>query len=449
MKMNRGKIYHRVPRIASAASRPCRIARCRLNREEYAPFRHGRLRGCAAALSVAPGLVVFLLAALLFAPPAGAVSRATLLGPDLRPQHITVQALADGRLSYFDRDNTLQSRPIDQILQLRFQQPAAGAAPNPDGGTAEASSSCFVELADGQRLLGQWRGGADEGQAVRLEHATLGQTQIPLNDLRIVRFGGAVEFGEASTDDRLLLVNGDRLDGFVISVGGGEIAFQPAGAPADADPIKLPLDRVRALRLGNEPALSPAEHHVLHLADGSRVYGRELALSGDVVSLRIALPGQVGAQRRLAVDQVARLEFVTPGSRLVNLADLPRQVLADDQVFGRVVRPRAEGATLHLHAPVQLEITLPAGAARVAALAELDIDEGGRALGTPEWADFNLIVRDPTETLDTWHFDFDHQRAEVNVEVRQTRLILKLDPAGNGPIMDRLRLVDAVVLVTE
>lgn len=368
-----------------------------------------------------------------------AAPRAVLLDMEHATESIRLAGLTDQTLRYFDHQNTLQTRELSQIVQLRFEHQL------PEAKTAQVDSR--IELTDGQRLVGRWVGAVNGGQALRFEHALLGTTQINIEAISSLRLAAGSDFGSPSSNDRVVLNNGDQMDGLVLALGDQHVEFQPAGADQS---IQLPLERIKAMRLSNEPAPRALDHHVIHLVDGSIIRAHELAIDSQTLSMRIALPGQLGAPRTIDLAYAARLDFSAAGRRLVNLLDQPFRILAGGQVFGRRTAPRLTDQALHLHAPITLAFTLPKGAARFAAVAELDVDDAALAdSGSIQWADFKLIVRDVTGSIASHYFDEHHRAASINVVITGEQLILELDQQANGPIMDRLRISHAVILTVQ
>ena len=148
----------------------------------------------------------------------------------------------------------------------------------------------------------------------------------------------------------------------------------------------------------------------------------------------------------LALGEVARVDLASPRGRLVDLVRLKMQAVSGGEVFGLPMPPRIDAGSVYLHAPVVVRFDLPAGAARLAAVAEL-ADAAQSPAEALAWADMDLIVRVDSKIVATAHLDAAQPRALLNVAAAGRALTIELDQAANGPIRDRMRLRDAVVFV--
>jgi hypothetical protein len=149
----------------------------------------------------------------------------------------------------------------------------------------------------------------------------------------------------------------------------------------------------------------------------------------------------------LPLEQVQRVDLTAGGYRLVDLTQLPREVVDGGETFGFAKPPRLSAGDLMLHAPVRLAIALPEGAVRFAATAVLDLT--GVPADRHDWASSQLTVQDAEQVplAPAQQIDAAHPTARFNLPVSAGRLILDLDPSVNGPILDRVRLTDAVILL--
>ena len=128
-----------------------------------------------------------------------------------------------------------------------------------------------------------------------------------------------------------------------------------------------------------------------------------------------------------------------------------------------VTRGGMRGGVWRLHAPVTVAFALPAGSCRVTAEAALDLPADLPA-GRGAWADVVVWLGEPVESAepvqsaDAADIMADVGRVRLmlsqptgrfNVPLApgRSRLTLRLDPASNGPILDRVALRGARVLV--
>ncbi len=415
-------------------------------------------------------MILLAVATLAVASAAPAATPATLIGPDLKPRQVNLQALGAGKISYFDSDRNMQVETAEKILQIRFPQEKAAVQlgtglPNADGfidapeleltrvrttvtvpdkGTlimggsrlVAQDRSAFVELIDGQRIIGEFRGADAAGEQLRFNHWLLGEITIALDKVARLNFDGSSAPKPTPANDQILLSNGDVLTGFVIAVREKEIEVQQGGAK----PFMLPRDRVKALHLANPVNRSGNEQSMIWLRDGVRVLATEASISADKLMVACALAPKKPATVELA--QVERIELASKAGQIIDLADLPMSMTSGGQVFGLAMEPRIEGNILRMHAPVTVSFELPAGAVRLAAMAELDADGEDTRL-----ASFIISLSTTSETIARHAITGSEPAAAINAALTGKTLTLTLDPAAHGPVLDRLRLRDAVIFV--
>lgn len=380
-------------------------------------------------------LIVFGIAMSLTYFPLVAATPVILIGPDLKPRQVNLQALGDGRMSFFDAERTLQVESVGAVLQIRFPVDAAVKVEESTVASAKPQA-VFIELIDGQRIVGKFLGSDDQGQKLRFQHAALAEVTISLDKVARLSFDGVQHSRPSPREDVVRLTNGDELTGFVLSVKEAGIEVQQG----KTKPFVLPGDRVTGLHLAN-PMQRPADRqHLIWLRDGSRVLASEVTISAEKFTLSTSLASKSPITLPLAA--VARIELASLEGRLIDLAELPLSITAGGKVFGVPMSPRIEGDMLRLHAPITVEFTLPAGAKRFAAIAELDAEGEDVSL-----ADFLVSVLSGSETTARHAITGKQPRAEINAALTGKTLTITLDPAAHGPVLDRLRLRDAVVFV--
>ena len=334
----------------------------------------------------------------------------------------------------------------------------------------------IVELIDGQRLTGRLIGNDDAGQVMQWEHPQAGLLTFKLDHVRQWRMSRAIaQAALVDGSDRLYLANGDTLLGFVSAVTTKTVSFIPQGTQ---EAVAIELSRVKALGLANVPLEETAPVSLVVLADETRLRAKRVVIERG--ELRFApLLRQSEQWVTLPLSSLRRLDFANERWQLLPWSTLPRKVQNAGQAAGSTVgqtggmvfaapwpvRQTDEG--LHLHAPSTITFTLPAGTAAIAATAALDIPLTHPAIG---WADFvvRLQIDDAASAASNTHTSglADLARLAINETNPQGRLhakisqsnatsststtrtlTLTLDPALNGPIMDRLKLTDAWVVV--
>jgi hypothetical protein len=386
-----------------------------------------------------------------------AASPAKLVGPDLKPRDVNVQTLRDGVLTYFDNQRNLQAEPVSRFLQLRFDTPGStptpgsthtlGSAPTPGSdpaaGIASGQDLGMVELIDGQRLVGRLIGVGGDGQALLWEHPQLGQVTVLLEQVSSWSRGPVASTSVTPATDQVELLNGDVASGFLEKLAQDQVQLKPQDGSAM---LSLPLGNVKSVRLAN-PRREPASgSYTLWLRDGSRVRAAGVTLLEDRVSL--VEPALTMSPSPLEATRVQRLDLASEGRRLVDLADLPYALTQGGEVFGVAWPPTRLGMDLQLRAPMTLAWELPAGARRLTAVITLTRDPqvppAARA-----WADCRAVLRLDDQILVEQRLWSQQPSVPVNVTLRGKVLTLELDPGVNGPVMDRVTLEAAAVLVSE
>ncbi|MBI1375214.1 MAG: hypothetical protein GC159_21050 [Phycisphaera sp.] len=391
--------------------------------------KHARFRFAMALAALA----VWLPAA------AFAVEDATLVDPDLHEQSIRFVSLSDGRLTYFDTDRRLRTASVDGFVLLRWDRTQAG----PKSATAIVSASASAQsrwpnvayLADGHVVRGRFAGVDAEGR-VRWQTSNLGELTFTLDQLN--RFdcaadaaapGADASAGEATAgQDVVTLQNGDRLVGFVAKVGTTGVSLE-----ANNETLPLSWGGVRSVQLANPMRNTPGVW--MRLVDGTRL----LVDRVDIGSIQ-AIGQAFGREVVVPVKAIAGIDFALK-HRLMRLSELKAKIMDGGSVFGVPMPPRFDDGAAELHAPITLRFELPEGVHRFAATASLD----DRTL---DWADLNLTVADGKGKSFVQRLNADHPSATVNVPLRDRTLILQLDNATNGPVLDRLTLSNAVLLIT-
>lgn len=381
---------------------------------------------------------------LLLSSHASAVTPALLIDPDLKPRPINLQAFGGSRVTYFDAERRLQIEPTGDILQIRFptlkeNENRDDAVTNDDPNSAKASA--VIELTDGQRVTGTWQGADQTGEVLSIRHRVLGELKIKLDRVRSLSLNGEPITGKTPTSDELVLANGDVIKGFVVALHAKEAEVQPDGSTKS---IKLPIERIVAVRLANPPAPATKRAHVAWLRDGSRVRCTSL----DIASDRMAIQSTLSAgEKQIELKNVARIELASLAGRLIDLADLPYEIVAGGKVFGLPTPPRKNAGDSHghleLHAPIKVVFELPPRTQRFAAVTELNLTQGADA----RWADFLVNIRVDGTSVARERISSKSPMKRVNVKAAGKTLEIELDDASNGPVLDRLRLRDAMLFI--
>ncbi len=380
-----------------------------------------------------------------------AVTPATLIDLELQPHRVHLHSIAQGQISYFDSNRQLHAQPISRFVQLRTTRPSDRDPLNPDQtATAEESGPDphdrlgRVELTDGQQIHGQWAGVGNQGDCFHWRHPVLGRLTVSLDRLhRLTLDRRAIQPDQPDPpSDRIQLANGDTISGFVTGLNPKGIVLQPQGSN---QAMVVPLSQVRVLTLAGPPQRQAArDQNMVWLSDGSRVLASLTQLASDQLTLQLALSSDTPPVT-LPMADVGRIDLATDDGYLLDLVDTPMGVVRAGQPFGLSTQPQIRDAAIHLHAPVKVRFDLPPGATRLAATAQLHANPQQTGPRTA-WSDCQIILQSGDQ-ISHHHLTPSQPASPINMALTGRGITLELDPARNGPVMDRVVLTNAFVLV--
>ena len=366
--------------------------------------------------------------------PAAAVTPAVLVHPDLSEEPIHIIGLGETGLVYFDADRVQRTAPLAAFVQVRAI----------DGRTTQVEPQTDVaELIDGQALAGKWAGANEDGSALRWKHPDLGAVDLPLTSVSRVRLSDRpIPMPDAEVGDVVILSNGDRMTGFVESVGDQAVRITLRGADQE---IELPAERLAGLSLANPPAPASPGRYLLLLDDGSRIATDQLAWFDQGLRLKPTIGGDQ-PELHLPAERLVRIDAAGSGHVLRPLASAAMRLTEGGQVFGVPYPPRADGETITLHAPATVRLTLPDGAKRLAATVSLDLP-GALSEERRAMADCRLILRQDGVEPTVIDLSAAQPEARINLPLIGGELELIAEEGEFGPILDRIALRDAVMLI--
>lgn len=280
--------------------------------------------------------------------------RAFLL--DTRGELIALRevAFAGDRILCGDAAGRRLSVPLTDIDALVMSPLAVHALPVRPAAAAEVERgpSGALILVDGQRVPGRLLFDADKPDCFAWESSLVGRISAPLARLAEVRFDaaptkdgrapaaaapptrGADEPARLPTDE-LILTNGDRVVGFLASLGRNAAVTRGGDAP-----ITIPADRVTRIVLANQR--ESAQGPLLWLSTGDvlrfRAVRERPAANGAAGEIEIDLPGGFRAQAPAASIVAITSSF----DRLVPLSSLTP---VDDRPLNDQWRPEEARAT--------------------------------------------------------------------------------------------------------
>ncbi len=397
-------------------------------------------------------------ALLLIAGQVSAFERVRVIDDQLQAHEGTLVNLTDRQLRLLDDQRqpvSLEGPRLARVVWL--------------GAVSTGGRQVVAHLADGQVVSGKLAGATDAG-LLSFEVDDLGVVKVNLEQVSRISFplsapapapkppaaGAGGKPGEpatansaapkAETPDRppaaspgsaaapaagdvVQLANGDRLTGFVEAMNTTQLHLQTG-----RQTLKIDLARVSMIELANPIREQPGIY--LQLSTGGRLRVTELNLDAEgggtgVTATKTAFT--------LKSSKAVRVDFHQQ-HRLMDLSELPRQVIAGGKVFGVQHPVTTDRGLIGLHAPIEVRFTLPAGASRFATRAMI-ADEARTA------GDMKLTLLDEKGELASEHLHPGKPIAPVAIDLRSPNLTLKLDDAAGGPVLDRLELHEARILI--
>lgn len=310
-----------------------------------------------------------------------------------------------------------------------------------------------ARLVDGQSLIGTLLGAGQDGESIRLAFGYEQRTVVlPLDELlSLVRVGDNLP-GDTN-DDTLLLATGETLVGFVDTISEKSIGFVVGNAD---DPIQIPIDRVRGFSIANKPEPVTVKKGLARvlLRDGSSLYLRDAKLKQATAQSRAGLEGTFilepeTAPITLPLDEVHLIEPMSDQYALQTLTTFEMTTLDGGEVFGIAMPPTATpDGSVRLHAPVTVGFDLPKAASRLAFSVAMDLDES-----IPEsrraMAGCEMVVYDGQDAIARHTLTPDGPAKRLNLPLTGGELRITLEPGVNGPVLDRVVLTQAELLVSE
>ena len=317
-------------------------------------------------------------------------------------------------------DGVETTRPLSDLLglvRLEASVPADGASP-------------MVEFIDGRRIVGVFDprlGAAAEEDRVSWSSDYLGTLSIPLEEVASMRLRRGAAIPRLAADaagDRLLLSNGDAVEGFLASMG-SEIVVEPM----EGEPLTLEAIRVASIALLN-PRVA-AEGMSLWTSSGSVVEAEAVRMEDPQVNFSSLRSGEV----TIPLDELSAICF--DERAFVPLARLTPAVSSPSDLPGAVESPAVAepGAALGLsdvqfRGPVRAVYVLEGRTGIFRAEAEVPAE-------SRLWADLSLVVRVDGREAARHELGNGQWRAEVAVEFARARMLeIAVEEAGRGPIED-------------
>jgi hypothetical protein len=380
----------------------------------------------------------------------------TLLDRTLHERPVRLLGIDTASVSY-EEGGLVRNEPASEHLAI-----LPPPAPPPQHGDLRKSAepyapATFLELTDGQLLTGALAADRPAGaESVRWSHPVLGAVELKLDQVLRLRFAPGADapalapLEPSLSADRVLLANGDRLEGFVEAVSPALVVS------VDDHKREIPLERVREITLAN-PAEPPRGPRVL-LADGSVLSVREIHTGrmGEVTLTPALLQSSESAEPAagapLALADVRA--YVFEAGALLPLAEVPIARQAPDPIrrWSPPAAPAGAAAALgvrdiELPGAMSVEWDLPDRATRLATTLRLPRSAWNwghcrvsvsvrSASGVSRLAESALSADAPELPLS----------APLPAGTGRT-LVVALEPGPYGPVQTRLTLERPLLLV--
>ncbi len=380
---------------------------------------------------------------------AAASARAqVVIDSQLREHHARDLRLADGVFHFTSQGKADETLSISDVLAILPDRVAGVGSGDTDDsewiqvGRDRIAPAGWIELTDGQHLPGRLEIANVKPDSVSWRHPSLGASAWPLESVSVIAMQSDVRAKDvppASAGDVVLLTNGDRLEGFVASI--GETLSMDVGG----QPLEIPAARVRVVRLANP--LAPARGTRLRLDDGTIVACSIKAY--DTRSLTITTSGST-EPKEISPREVVSLNLAA--ERLVPLARLSGSMTGPESRFW-IPPMRVEGDSaaplgandVTISGPGTASWLVPAATARASMTLEL-------APSSREYGDLTVRVLIDSREVAKHRLTADSPRVEVRVDLgiatdaKERTLAVAIEPGQAGPIQNEILVRRALLL---
>lgn len=386
-----------------------------------------------------------------------------LIDLDLAVTEVIVDTIEDGKV-LFHEDGLRRRRSTTDLLAMICVNTRIEAS----------AGQGLIELIDGQRLVGRlamrrrsYRRQAepdpdtsedlDDGEMIAWENDFVGRFEFPLERVSRIVFPANPGFDAWFDEDELmnmarqrsqrslvqsdkflrpstetemdadvvLLANGDRVTGYVMSCSDGLVTIEDD----NGDIIELPIERVRELTLLNESE-RPEGARILG-TDGSEFQVDAVRLSGDYVHADMPGRGTI----RISGSFVRGILF--DAAAFQPLATATLAAVKGPEVYGPVDHPRrvdvdaAFGVSdIELRGPVDMEFVLPDAPGRFVTQVEIPRSH-------VDWANLvvSVYIDDAPVVSTALHRDQPREMIVVDFEGGRS-LSIHLEEGERGPVQD-------------
>lgn len=376
-----------------------------------------------------------------------------LIDRDFLQQRIELTQLQNESIVYVNEDGNLREQSIHELLAIIHERPPKARAPREMpwitrqmelfGQTplveTEPTETYLGTLAltDGQRWVGTLAGTHGDSLSWLLEDSIVLDTPIEyIISASIHAPLSGMSPGWAALNDRVLLRNGDVLDGYIVEIG-KHLRVESAGGDS-----RLPLDRVVGFVLANPPTTPTG--FIVRTAAGSIVTASTISITvTGRVSAVVGDTPQSGTMSLHTTD-LQSLLFAPNAFASLALIEPSMTDLSNNQLETYLVITHTDNSlgidSLELHGPMRVEWVLPHPAARFVTTATLP-----SAMWS--WGDCEVVIytgegsEAARELLNA-----DRPTVEINVPLGgQTKLSIEIVSKRGGDVQDRVILTRPMI----
>jgi len=389
-------------------------------------------------------LTLVLGSALSHAQPAAGTPSRVLLDLDFRATPVELVSLSATELRARDAEGRSLTLPRASVLAILTRQEGVRETPSQEDRVAPTHQP-RVRLVDGQVFPGAPASQPAAPDFLRWEVPGWGPVTLPLDRVASVSLATLTASERTpGAADRVLLANGDSVEGFVAEVG-GVIRIE-----GERDATMLPLDRTRGIVFSN-PGVAPAGCMIWLVSD---VVSAVEAFTLDPEGQAAFVPayGEAGVEPKTTPFADVRA-IVFDSSRVRALATVPWNDVGPcpgstrrwtpPPIAGDPARAALFAADIELPGPMSVEWDVPQGARVLAGDAELPP-------ACRVWGDCTLsILAGDGGVLWEQRLTGEAPEASFRLDLPQglSRLKMIVDPGKGGAVQDRVVLRAPVMLV--
>jgi hypothetical protein len=367
----------------------------------------------------------------------------TVILQDFSARTGRLHALDAARVSLVGPDGIIASTPATEVVAVVMPPLQRGNGPGRaaidawrDVSLVDEVPQGVLRLVDGQSIPGVLSSEPVEPDRVRWAGRVGGLLSLPLERVASLQLRPVAMPASDGTSDVLLLTNGDRVEGFLASVGPA-VTIEAGGTPTIIE-----SSRVAAASLAN-PA-KPASGTWVWLASGAVCRVTALTLGQDG---RGELTLEAGDGKAVSVEAGEVRAVVFDASSLRTLSQAKHRVTSSDAdrswvpppVVGDPALALLAAADIELPGPMTVAWSLP-GARRIAGVVELP--ESSRL-----WGDCDVAIEAVASgrVVPLWRHRLNEATPEASFNLElpggsDLEWRVRLESGENGPIMDRVVL---------